>query len=95
MTIYVKKIISLIPFVNVIVIPVLWFRWYFKNPIPKQRFFKAVFKIFLIGILITIPRIVIYKIFGDGLVDTVATYVGILLTMFFICFVMVKDEEKI
>ncbi len=95
MSINVKKIISIIPFVNIIIIPFLWFGWYIKNPIPKKNFFKCVFKIFLICIMITIPRIIIYKIFGDGLIDTVTTYVSILLTMFFICFTMVKDEEKI
>ena len=95
MSITVKKIIAFIPFVNILVVPFLWFRFYFKNPIPKVEFIKCVFKCFLFCIIITIPRIIIYKIFGNGLLDTIVTYIGIILTMFVICFIMVRNEEKI
>ena len=95
MSIRSKKIISYIPFVNILIIPILWFRFYFKNPIPKSNFIKCVLKCFLFGVAITIPRIVIFKVFGNGLIDTISTYVGILLTMFAICFTMIKDEENI
>lgn len=95
MSITVKKIITFIPFVNILIVPFLWFRFYFKNPIPRGNFFRCVFKCFLLCIIITIPRIIIYKIFGNGLLDTIVTYISIILTMFVICFIMVKDEEKI
>lgn len=95
MSIRSKKIISYIPFVNILIIPILWFRFYFKNPIPKNNFIKCVLKCFLLGVVITIPRIVIFKVFGNGLIDTISTYIGIILTMFAICFTMIKDEENI
>ena len=90
-----KKIISYIPFVIILVFPILWFRFYIQNPIPRKRFIKCVLKCFLFGVVITVPRIVIFKVFGNGLIDVISTYVGILLTMFAICFTMVKDEENI
>lgn len=95
MSIRSKKFISYIPFVNILVIPILWFAFYFKNPIPKKNFIKCILKCFMIGVAITIPRIIIFKIFGSGSIDTISTYVGILLTMFLICFTMIKDEENI
>lgn len=95
MSIHSKKIISYIPFVNILVIPILWFRFYFKNQVPRKHFIKCVIKCFAFGVAITIPRIVICKVFGNGLINTISTYVGILLTMFLICFTLVKDEENI
>ena len=94
MSIRSKKFISYIPFVNILVIPILWFAFYFKNPIPKKNFIKCILKCFMIGVAITIPRIIIFKIFGSGSIDTISTYVGILLTMFLICFTMIKDESN-
>lgn len=95
MSIRAKKIISFIPFINILIIPFLWFRLYFRNPIPKKNFFNCLLKCFLICIIITIPRIIIYKIFGSGWIDTFTTHIGILLTIYLICFIMVKDEEQI
>ncbi len=94
MSIRQKKIMAYIPFVNILVIPVLWFRFYAKNPTPSGSFIKCLLKCFCFGVAITIPRIIIFKIFGDGLIDTITTYVGILLTLFAICLTMVSDEEK-
>ena len=94
MSITVKKIIVLIPFVNILIVPLLWFRFYFKNSMSKKNFFRCVFKCFLFCIIITILRIIIYKIFGNGLLDTIVTYISIIITMFVICLIMVKDEEK-
>ena len=94
MSIRQKKVIACIPYVNILVIPVLWFRFYFKNITPSGSFIKCVLKCFFHIIAITIPRIIIFKIWGSGLIDTITTYVGIFLTMFAICWNMVKDEEK-
>ena len=94
MSIRQKKIIAYIPFVNILVIPVLWFRFYAKNPTPSGSFVKCLLQCFCFGVAITIPRIIIFKIFGDGLIDTIATYIGILLTLLGISLMMVSDEER-
>ena len=63
--------------------------------VTRENFFKCVFKCLLACVILTIPRIFVYKIFGSGWIDTTTTYVSITLIMFFICFIMVKDEERI
>lgn len=94
MSIRQKKIIACIPFVNILVIPVLWFRFYAKNQTPSGSFIKCILKCFCFGVVITIPRIIIFKIFGEGLIDTIATYIGIILTLLAISLTMVSDEER-
>ena len=89
-----QKILSYIPFVNIMIIPMLWFRFYLKTPTPKGSFIKCILKRFSFGVLITVPRIIISKVFGNGLIDVTSTYIGIILTMFIICFTMVNDEKK-
>ena len=90
-----KKIICFIPFIDILIIPFMWFRLYYTKPVPRKKFFECMLKNFIVLIIIAIPRIVISRIFGPGTIDNITNYIAIILLMFFISFFMVKNEEQL
>lgn len=88
-----KKIVY-IPIVNFIVIMFSWLKMYYRNDLSKVRFIKKTLNIFLYCFLFTVIRIILDKAIDSALLEDLIFYVSIMIYLFIISFVALKDQVK-
>jgi hypothetical protein len=93
MTIQSKKIISFFPLVNIIVI-ILWIRFYSRNGLSHVHFFKNLIKIFLVLVLLHIPRIILRFVGVSDTIQQILAFASFYLTFVTWAFLAIRDEKK-
>ena len=91
MLIRVQKIISFIPVLNFFVV-LYWSLFCLKRAIAPIRFAKKLFMMFLWLLLITIPRIVLSRVFQSDILDKVTWIISIYLIPVGLSWIAIKDQ---
>lgn len=93
MSIKTQRILRFIPLVNLATM-FFWIKMYHDKPLKHSGFMKALFTMFLVCIVITIPRIAIHFLIDNNTINNLIFYLSSYLYMLGISFVAVADQEK-
>ncbi|MBE6547357.1 MAG: hypothetical protein E7667_00565 [Ruminococcaceae bacterium] len=89
-----KNIIRFIPVVNWIITVIFWFRMMSKVKLPTTYIFKPLFKMIVLIVIVSIPRI-ICDIFVDiNWVNTVVMSASTYLSTVIMASIFVSEQEK-
>ena len=101
MSIRTQKIVRFIPFVNLFVVYIQWFRCYHRNVIPNRtkRFFGNALIATAAGVVLLIVADLILKIlesiFDIALLEIIMSLIVDYAIMFIFSSVLIYDQEKI
>lgn len=88
-----QKIIRFIPIVNILTV-FCWIKMYMNNGFKCTDFLKSLLKIFLIIILINVPRMASHFLFKNETLDQILYWVSVYFSFFGMSVVAVADQEK-
>lgn len=89
-----QKILRFIPIVN-LVSAYIWMYFSWKYSEPTKNTIKLVLKVFLVTIVLVIPRIIVAKLGLIHIVCKIVEYVTLYITLFLISTLCIKEQEKI
>lgn len=92
MTIKKQKIIRFIPIIQFITV-FCWLKYYVTKHVKWSNFAKTLFKMFVIVILIHLPRLILHFIFTNEVLDNILYYLSLYPAFFAIATMSVADQE--
>ena len=97
MSIRTQKIVRFIPFVNLFVVYIQWFRCYHRNVIPNRtkRIIGNLLIAAAVGLVLMILEIIVNSIFDIALLETIMNLIVAFADMFIFSSVLIYDQEKI
>lgn len=93
MTIKKQKIIKFIPIIQFITM-FFWIKYYQKNNIKYNDFFKTMLKMFAFLLVMNIPRMLLHFIFKSDLLDNIIFYICIYPYFLGLASLAVDDQEQ-
>lgn len=89
------EILKYIPIVNIFVLIYLIIYIFSKNKIDTKKFLSYLIKTFILIIIITIPRIVINRVFNNETLDLIIFYIYIWIYFIVFNLIVLKFEKSI
>lgn len=93
MSIQKQKVLRFIPIVNFFVCVFSWLKMYRVKNIKQADFLRAMLIMFLVMLLLTLPRIILSVVFKNDMLDSIVFYISLYFYLFGISAVAVADQE--
>ncbi len=93
MSIKTQRVLRFIPLINLVTM-FFWIKMYYNKSLKHSNFMKALFTMFLIITLITIPRVIVHFLLDSYALECILSYLSVYLYMLGISFVAVADQER-